>query len=288
MKMQHEWPILAFILFVILVISGGSYQYYKLTNDYNRLLIDSSDQIKTLKSDLAKINKDKNDLSSSLDLEKQRNDQMEADVKSVSSTVSQLDKLSKTDRELLKKYSRVSFLNENYIPASLATITPKFLFNQNKTQKILTNTWPYLEKMIKDASDVGVVLRVASAYRSFAEQATLKSRYLVTYGQGANKFSADQGYSEHQLGTTIDLIDDGASDLSINFAKTKGGKWLADNAYKYGFVLSYPDNNSFYQYEPWHWRFVGVKLATYLHDNNKAFYTFPQRLIDQYLISIFD
>lgn len=286
--MQHEWPILAFILFVILVISGGSYQYYKLTNDYNRLLIDSSDQIKTLKSDLAKINKDKNDLSSSLDLEKQRNDQMEADVKSVSSTVSQLDKLSKTDRELLKKYSRVSFLNENYIPASLATITPKFLFNQNKTQKILTNTWPYLEKMIKDASDVGVVLRVASAYRSFAEQATLKSRYLVTYGQGANKFSADQGYSEHQLGTTIDLIDDGASDLSINFAKTKGGKWLADNAYKYGFVLSYPDNNSFYQYEPWHWRFVGVKLATYLHDNNKAFYTFPQRLIDQYLISIFD
>ncbi|MEK7495870.1 MAG: D-alanyl-D-alanine carboxypeptidase family protein, partial [Patescibacteria group bacterium] len=64
--------------------------------------------------------------------------------------------------------------------------------------------------------------------------------------------------------------------------------WLTENAYKYGFILSYPKQNTYYRFEPWHWRFVGVALATKLHDGNKYFYDLSQREIDQYLVSIFD
>ena len=130
---------------------------------------------------------------------------------------------------------------------------------------------------------------MVSAYRSFGEQAALKSSYKVTYGAGtANSFSADQGYSEHQLGTTIDFT---TGYLGANFAgfdKSDAYAWLLDNAYKYGFIISYPKTNAYYTYEPWHWRFVGKKLARYLHTTNERFYDLDQRTIDSYLITIFD
>jgi LAS superfamily LD-carboxypeptidase LdcB len=138
------------------------------------------------------------------------------------------------------------------------------------------------------AIDSSLDLKILSAYRSFGEQGILKSGYKTFYGSGANQFSADQGYSEHQLGTTVDFT---TSKLGLNFESFKNTpeySWLATNAYKYGFTLSYPEGNSFYQFEPWHWRFVGTKLATRLHEEGKYFYDMDQRLIDQYLISIFD
>ena len=72
------------------------------------------------------------------------------------------------------------------------------------------------------------------------------------------------------------------------FDKTPEYKWLTDNAYKYGFVISYPAGNKYYKYEPWHWRFVGVALATKLHEDGIYFYDMDQRLIDNYLANIFD
>ena len=72
------------------------------------------------------------------------------------------------------------------------------------------------------------------------------------------------------------------------FDTTEAYTWLQKNAYKYGFVLSYPKDNGFYIFEPWHWRFVGQKLAGDLHDDGKFFYDLDQRDIDKYLISLFD
>ncbi|MEK9173171.1 MAG: D-alanyl-D-alanine carboxypeptidase family protein, partial [Patescibacteria group bacterium] len=77
-------------------------------------------------------------------------------------------------------------------------------------------------------------------------------------------------------------------EVFLGFEKTNSYKWLTENAYQYGYVLSYPPNNIYYQFEPWHWRFVGVALATKLHNDNKYFYDFPQREIDEYLVNIFD
>ncbi len=76
--------------------------------------------------------------------------------------------------------------------------------------------------------------------------------------------------------------------MNLKFASSSAYAWLATNAYRYGFELSYPKNNPYYVYEPWHWRFVGVALATWLHQQNITFYDAPQRTINGYLISLFD
>ncbi|OHB11524.1 MAG: hypothetical protein A3H60_01405 [Candidatus Zambryskibacteria bacterium RIFCSPLOWO2_02_FULL_44_12b] len=130
---------------------------------------------------------------------------------------------------------------------------------------------------------------IASAFRSFETQASLKSEYRVVYGAGtANQFSADQGYSEHQLGTAMDFTTPSVGGAFSKFPADPAYDWLQDNAHKYGFVLSYPENNSYYKFEPWHWRFVGVALATFLHGEGKYFYDLDQREIDTYLIKLFD
>ena len=72
------------------------------------------------------------------------------------------------------------------------------------------------------------------------------------------------------------------------FDKTPEYAWLLANAYKYGFEISYPQSNTYYEFEPWHWRFVGVALATTLHSRNEYFYDMDQREIDTYLADIFD
>ncbi|MDE1966042.1 MAG: M15 family metallopeptidase, partial [Patescibacteria group bacterium] len=179
---------------------------------------------------------------------------------------------------------------ENYAPANLTLIPAADDYAANRPEQFLTKAWPFLGNMLNQAQADGVPLYVASAYRSFGTQAALKSEYTVTYGAGtANQFSADQGYSEHQLGTAVDLITTGmGGELSQAFDQTKAYAWLADNAYRYGFELSYPRGNAYYVYEPWHWRFVGVALATYLHDNGLHFYDLDQRVIDTYLLTIFD
>src|SRR5690606_38397067 len=98
-----------------------------------------------------------------------------------------------------------------------------------------------------------------------------------------------QGYSEHQLGTTIDFTTEGlGGGLVTSFENTPAFAWLADNAHKFGFTLSYPKGNAYYMYEPWHWRFVGEDLAEDLHEDDAYFYDWDQRKIDTYLIKIFD
>lgn len=211
-------------------------------------------------------------------------------VGSMSGTVSTLEKLSTIDSELLRKYSKVYFLNENYTPAHIATIPQEYVYSNSKAEKFMEESLPFLERMLAAAKQSGVELYVKSAYRSFNEQQTLKSAYSVTFGAGtANAFAADQGYSEHQLGTTADFITGGfGGTLSTSFDGSPAYRWLQQNAYKYGFELSYPKGNAYYIYEPWHWRFVGVQLATYLHQNSKNFYDMDQRDIDSYLANLFD
>ncbi len=200
-----------------------------------------------------------------------------------------LEKLSKTDPELLQKYSKVFFLNEHYAPERLGQIEPNYTYDENRPERINAQVQPYLEDMLNDAKDDGVELYVKSAYRSFEEQSKLKSAYSITYGAGtANTFSADQGYSEHQLGTTVDFISVGQNGELTGFQNTAAYQWLLKNAHKYGFILSYPQNNGYYIYEPWHWRFVGQDLASDLNRREKNFYDLEQREIDEYLAEIFD
>lgn len=209
-------------------------------------------------------------------------------ISKISGTVGTLEKLSQTDEELLKKYSKVYFLNENYVPAKLTEIDPKYIYPNSKNTQINSQVWPHLERLFKDARESGIELLVASAFRSFETQSSLKSSYSFTYGAGtANQFSADQGYSEHQLGASLDFTTP-LSGAALLQASDPGYKWLLEHAHDYGFILSYPSGNSYYKFEPWHWRFVGRELATDLHDVGKHFYDLDQREIDTYLIKLFD
>lgn len=214
---------------------------------------------------------------------------VEQTVGSISSTVGTIQKLAEIDSELLKKYSKITFLNENYVPAHLFVIPSDYLYSSLRSERFVVEAWPHLKQLLDAAKASGVTLYVKSGYRSFSEQQQLKSTYTFIYGVGtANSFSADQGYSEHQLGTTVDFITSGMNGQLDGFDKTKSYEWLVNNAYRFGFELSYPKGNGYFVFEPWHWRFIGVKLATYLHNNKVTFYDTDQRNIDTYLINIFE
>ena len=228
------------------------------------------------------------DTQRALQQEEQQVDLFREQLESLTGTVGQLDRLSRLDRELLRKYSRTSFLNENYRPAQLTQIPDEWVLEGRQDQYFLPEAWPFLEDMLEDAARDGIELRILSAFRSFDEQRDLHGRFQQQFGSGANAFSADQGFSEHQLGTAIDIVDPETAATSQAFAQTKAYEWLQANAYRYGFILSYPEGNEFYIFEPWHWRFVGRELARDLHQAGENFYDWDQRRIDEYLIKIFD
>lgn len=248
----------------------------------------ASTSIAALSSKLSLTSEELDDLTDDYTAEKEKNDNFEGQIKKITGTVNVLDKLSKTDEELLQKYSKVYFLNEHYVPEKIISIEKKYLYNEAVSKSIHASVKSYLYEMIDDALDDGVKIWVSSAYRSFNEQASLKGAYTATYGTGANTFSADQGYSEHQLGTTLDFTTEGIGGGLDGFQNTAAYTWLLKNAQDYGFTLSYPKGNAYYTFEPWHWRFVGEDLASDLNDEDAHFYDWDQRKIDAYLIKIFD
>lgn len=281
-----------------LLIYGG-YRYWALTLINQSLKTQTAGLEQSLSMtnhNLSLTQKEKSDLAEALVNEQNRNNLFEGQLRGISGvvgelsgTVGVLQKLHQTDPELLKKYSKVYFLSENYFPSQLASIDAQFLYQKDKPAQFHVSALPFLQRMMEAAKQDNITLQVVSAYRSFGTQAAVKSGYKVTYGAGtANQFSAEQGYSEHQLGTAVDFTTPEIKTILTGFEKTKAYKWLETNAYKFGLVLSYPSNNSYYQFEPWHWRFVGVALATDLHNNNKYLYDLSQREIDQYLVNIFD
>lgn len=272
-------------------ISFDGYVFWKIRNE-NLLLKEQvavyDEALKISQKNYQKTVGEKDAVTTLLTVERQNSTIIQSQIQDITSTVGQLKKLSETDVELLKKYSKIYFLNENYVPLKLSDIDPKYLNIKNKQVQVHSDILPHLIAMLESAKSQGVEVQILSGYRSFSIQASLKSEYKITYGSGANKFSADQGYSEHQLGTTLDFTTEKIGAVLSGFDKTNAYKWLSSNAYKYGFILSYPKNNAYYIYEPWHWRYVGVALATKLHDQGINFYDASQRDIDQYLTNIFD
>lgn len=282
------------LLVVMILVLGLGYTVYELRSlqkTYAELSTFSDDQERKI-SQLENIVETQanynNAIATELNQEKNKNTEFASQIDTILGTVNTLEKLSQTDKELLQKYSKVYFLNEHYTPSALSEIPKADLYDETQDQYIHSKVLPYLENMINDAEHDGVTLYIRSAYRSFGTQTQLKSSYTVTYGSGANTFSADQGYSEHQLGTTLDFTTTGINGGLTGFQNTKAYEWLQNNAHKYGFTLSYPPNNDYYVFEPWHWRFVGVDLATHLHEENLYFYDMSQRDIDEYLVNIFD
>lgn len=282
-------PLLALSVVLTSLLGYGAYRYQDLHGTLASTTAAYEARISTLEEALAHASSTNADLGANLMSERERNDRFASEIGDLSGTVQQLDKLAKTDPELLAKYSKVYFLNENYAPPRLATIPKEYSYDESRTHEFHAGAIDHLTDMLRDAKEDEVDLFVVSAYRSFTTQADLKNGYRVTYGSGANAFSADQGYSEHQLGTALDLTTTGIGGaLTAAFDATEAFAWLQKSAHKYGFILSYPAGNAYYVYEPWHWRFVGTELANDLHKDKKNFYDLDQRAIDTYLVNIFD
>lgn len=278
----------------LLFIAGTSYlvfDLYTTTRSEEALRAAKSQAdayVIELEGTIAAMTQEKQLLSEALERESGKNATFEEQLKELAGSVGTLEKLAKTDSELLAKYSKVYFLNENYIPARLSLIDEEYLSDPSRPLEIHASVERDLESMLDDARADDIDIAVASAYRSFDAQTSLKTSYLVAYGSGANRFSADQGYSEHQLGTTVDFTTSSLGGGLVGFETTEAYTWLLDHAHRYGFILSYPKDNAYYQFEPWHWRYVGHTLADDLRDSEKHFYDLDQRDIDKYLVDLFE
>jgi D-alanyl-D-alanine carboxypeptidase len=134
-----------------------------------------------------------------------------------------------------------------------------------------------LIQLISAMHAAGLQPQIISGYRSYAAQAIAWDKWLREEPERASILSAPPGHSEHQLGVTIDFgspeLPDlvGIEDIQFHtyFYMTSEGVWLAQNAHRYGFTLSYPrgalEISGFY-YEPWHFRYIGVETATMLYE----------------------
>ncbi len=128
-------------------------------------------------------------------------------------------------------------------------------------------------KMYEDAMNAGYAFKINSAYRSYDTQVKIYQGWVNQDGQAlADTYSARAGYSEHQTGYAFDVRD--YPFTTDDYSKTKSFTWVSENAYKYGFIIRFPLNKEYitgYQYEPWHYRYVGLEAAKYIHDNDITF-----------------
>lgn len=131
---------------------------------------------------------------------------------------------------------------------------------------------PYMEKLICDANKSGINIIVDSAFRSGNYQQKILDNLIKEKGKEAYRLVALPGASEHQTGLAVDfaIYENGIYNDDIK-EEDKEAVWLKNNAWKYGFILRYPkdkENITGFNFEPWHYRFVGLDLAKKLYDEN--------------------
>ena len=162
-------------------------------------------------------------------------------------------------------------LPKDYVPKNM--VVPNVLFNHSyadERQKMRSEAASALEDLFDAAKEEGLKLYGISAYRSYDRQRKIFLNNIVQKGKYHTlRYSAVPGTSEHQTGLSIDVSTKELQFRLINrFDKTAEGKWLADNAHHYGYIIRYPKDKheiTGYAYEPWHIRYVGQDLADYLY-----------------------
>ncbi len=169
--------------------------------------------------------------------------------------------------------NRAFLLPSSYEPKDLVIPDVKFdtkiVTDKHYMRKVAATA---LEKMVKAAKKKKLKIVGVSGYRSYDRQKQVYDQSAKLNGKThADKYCAVPGSSEHQTGLSIDVsTKEVRYSLLPEFAQTKESKWIEKNAHIYGYVVRYPKNKSKitgYNYEPWHLRYVGPKVATYLYEN---------------------
>ncbi|MFA7296961.1 MAG: M15 family metallopeptidase [Dehalococcoidia bacterium] len=174
-------------------------------------------------------------------------------------------------------------LAASYVPGDLVRLDDAWAAPGFAGQRLRPQTATALVALLRDAEAQGMKLRVRSTFRSYDEQVTTFQYWVSRLGEAqAKRESAPAGHSEHQLGTTADLAVASINwELIEEFGGTPEGKWLAANASRYGFALSYPQGGEAetgYIWEPWHIRYVGMPCATAWKSSNLVLVRFLERV----------
>ncbi len=167
-------------------------------------------------------------------------------------------------------------LPASYEPTDLITPDVKLRLGAGAEQMQFRNVaHADIKEMFTAAKNDGVTLVFGSGYRSYSLQKQFYDGYVARDGvAAADSYSARPGTSEHQTGLSFDATSVSQTcHLEICFENTTEGKWLAANAHEYGFVLRYPNGKEAitgYQYEPWHFRYLGLELASKINTSEKT------------------
>lgn len=162
-------------------------------------------------------------------------------------------------------------LSSNYVDNDLVWMGAYYTLWGDK--QLNRTAFEAFKKLVADAEKEGLYLAANSAYRSYNTQASLYTSYVNRDGTAeADTYSARAGHSEHQTGLAIDVR--AKYNTGVNFENTKEFTWMKNNCYKYGYILRYPYGKEYltgYMYESWHYRYVGVEVATFIYENDLTF-----------------
>lgn len=173
-----------------------------------------------------------------------------------------------TSKGILMLVNKYNYLTENFQP-ELNKISVMYAYDDNEL--ILESLNAY-KKMWNAAKKENLTLIASSSYRSYDDQKKLWDYRAMIDQKEADLSTARPGFSEHQTGLSIDILTYNATLAS--FEETKEFKWLEKNSYKYGFILRYPKDKTDitgYEYESWHYRYVGIDIATKIYNENITF-----------------
>ncbi|WP_160677891.1 M15 family metallopeptidase [Clostridium sp. C8-1-8] len=268
--MKRLFFLYSFILMISIVVSASIITVNK-----------SKDTVEMVKKseNLASNNKEK-----TITIDNEKQDTI-AENNEAKLTKDKVDNIAQKDYRLLlvnKNYPLDSTFKPNeLVPPNVKRIGSVSLENRKMSREAAKA----LESMFFDAKKDKINLILVSAYRSYENQADVYERKIETDGATeASKYVAKEGSSEHQTGLAVDVNSSPYYDLAEDFEKTKEGKWVADNAHKYGFVIRYLKGKSDitgYNYEPWHLRYVGTDAAKYMFDNNLCLEEYVQKLASE-------
>lgn len=176
-------------------------------------------------------------------------------------------KIVENPEDILVLVNKEWVLTEDYVPSDLVVPNIPFSFDGDSPKKLMRREAAQaLEELVAKALEDNIIFKGVSGYRSYQTQAAIFANNVRKNGEEeANKFSARPGESEHQTGLAMDISAPSVNyTLSTKLGETPEGKWLAENAPRFGFIIRYPQDKTHitgYIYEPWHIRYVGQAVA---------------------------
>ncbi len=187
------------------------------------------------------------------------------------------------DAFLLRVVDKERGLPADYAPSDLQAIGDQWSAPGYAAQSMRDAAAGPIAQMLAAADAQGVTLRIRSSFRSYSTQQATFQFWINQLGEAqARRESAPPGNSEHQLGTTADVIGPSVGwELISSFGDTTEGQWIAQHAAEYGFAISYPRDGEAitgYIYEPWHVRYVGKPCAAEWQSSGLTLVRFLERI----------